>query len=169
MQILNYNTKPLKTYTMNEYNDFIKNLNKYEQIAVNVAKLINSIYPKQYPLYSDYNTIKFYDDSVSITSGEYYRGSYDEEFMSFDPKWLFLSVEEITEIVNKEKENDEIIQLQKEEEKKRKDELKKLELTNKIVDENHDKIMEIIADGGCLKMSGKIKDLIKTLVLKDEK
>lgn len=151
---------------MGEYNEFVQTLNKYEQIAVNVAKLISNIYPKKYLLYSDISSIKFYDDSVSITSGEYYRGSYDEEYMSFDPKFLLLSVEEITEIVNKEKENDAIFQLQKEEEKKRKDEQEKAELTNKLkklIEDNHDKAMEIIADGGS------VKDLIKALVLKDIK
>lgn len=153
---------------MNEYNEFVQKLNKYEQIAVNVAKLINGIYPGQYQLYSDISSIKFYDDSVSITSGEYFKGSYDEEYMSFDPKWLFLSYEEITKIVTKQKE----LELSK---KEIADRLKKVdeqlekekaELTNKIkklIEDNHDKAMEIIADGGS------VKDLIKALVLKDIK
>lgn len=97
----------------NEYQKFVADLEQLKARALYVGMLCNQYYPKKYPLYSDINDYTFFEDDISVKSGQSFRGSYDEEWLNFPSSWLFKADEEIRIALLAQIESDLIIETNK--------------------------------------------------------
>jgi hypothetical protein len=68
-----------------------------EKRAYEVANLLNGLNSKMWEMFADTGELYFYDNSVSLNTNEYFRGSYDSTSMNFKSDYLFMSDEEILE------------------------------------------------------------------------
>ena len=67
-----------------------------EKRAYEVANLLNRLNSKMWKMLVDSGEFYFYEDSVSLNTHDYFRGSYDSTSMNFKSDYLFMSDEEIT-------------------------------------------------------------------------
>lgn len=116
--------------TQEKYLDFIKTQEEVEKRAYEVANLLNKLNSKMWQMFADSGEFYFYEDSVSLNTHDYFRGSYDSTSMDFNPLYLNMTDDEITIDANriieeseeksrKIKESNDKIAKEKEEEKER--------------------------------------------------
>ncbi len=67
-----------------------------EKRAYEVANLLNRLNSKMWEMFADSGEFYFYDDSVSLNTHDYFRGSYDSTSMSFNSLYLNMTDDEIT-------------------------------------------------------------------------
>jgi hypothetical protein len=67
-----------------------------EKRAYEVANLLNRLNSKMWEMFADSGEFHFYDDSVSLNTHDYFRGSYDSTSMSFNSLYLNMTDDEIT-------------------------------------------------------------------------
>lgn len=87
--------------TKEKYLDLINTKEVVENRAYEVANLLNSLNSSIWKMYSDSGEMYFYDDSVSLNTHDYFRGSYDSTSMDFNSDYLFMSDDEIIEDANR--------------------------------------------------------------------
>lgn len=121
--------------TKEKYLDFIKTREEVEGRAYEVANLLNKLNSMMWPMFAESGEFYFYDDSVSLSTHDYFRGSYDSTSMDFNPLYLNMTdeeilkdanrlIEEADEKVRKIKEDKDKEAKDKEEEKERKEYLR---------------------------------------------
>lgn len=67
-----------------------------ENRAYEVANLLNRLNSKMWEMFADSGEFNFYDDSVSLNTHDYFRGSYDSTSMYFNSLYLNMTDDEIT-------------------------------------------------------------------------
>jgi hypothetical protein len=87
--------------TKEKYLDLIKTKEVVENRAYEVSTLLNKLNSSMWGMYSDSGEMYFYDDSVSLNTHDYFRGSYDSTSMDFNSDYLFMSDDEIIEDANR--------------------------------------------------------------------
>jgi hypothetical protein len=106
---------------LKEYNDFILVQDVLKVRALAVANLLNDIHPKKYEMYSqEAESIRFYEDEITVETGATFRGSYDSTYCSFKADYLFLTQEQIVERATKEFEEDKVSEITKKQEEAKK-------------------------------------------------
>jgi hypothetical protein len=114
--------------TLAEYNDFVKAQDALKERALAVANLLNDIHPKKYEMYSqEAESIRFYEDEITVETGATFRGSYDSTYCDFKADYLFLTHEQIIERATKEFEDDKVSEIVKKQEDAKKKADKELE------------------------------------------
>lgn len=86
-----------------DYLDFLETHNSLTERALAIGKLGKSIYPKRYYMLDDFIRVTFDAEEATIESEETFCGSTDGHWLSFPADWLFLSDEEITDLILAEK------------------------------------------------------------------
>lgn len=87
--------------TKEKYLDLLTAKAMVENRAYEVANLLNKLNSSIWKMYSDSGEMYFYDDSVSLNTHDYFRGSYDSTSMDFNSDYLFMSDDEIIEDANR--------------------------------------------------------------------
>ena len=87
--------------TKEKYLDLLTTKELVENRAYEVANLLNKLNSSIWKMYSDSGEMYFYDDSVSLNTHDYFRGSYDSTSMHFNSDYLFMSDDEIIEDANR--------------------------------------------------------------------
>jgi len=87
--------------TKEKYLDFIKTREEVEGRAYEVANLLNKLNSKMWPMFAESGEFYFYEDSVSLNTHDYFRGSYDSTSMDFNPLYLNMTPEEIINDANR--------------------------------------------------------------------
>ena len=82
--------------TIENYLNHISYQEILEKRAYEVANLLNGLNSKMWEMFAETGEFYFYDDSVSLNTAEYFRGSYDSTSMNFNPLYLNMTDEEIT-------------------------------------------------------------------------
>jgi len=82
--------------TKEKYLDFIKTREEVEGRAYEVANLLNTLNSMMWHMFAESGEFYFYDDSVSLNTHDYFRGSYDSTSMDFNPLYLNMTDDEIT-------------------------------------------------------------------------
>lgn len=96
--------------TLEEYDQFISVHRKFKARVLEVANLLNDLYPEKYEmLASETEAIFFYDDEIVVQTGLYKDGFFDETNLFMNYQFLFMDNDEITSKVINEKHNDETI------------------------------------------------------------
>ena len=67
-----------------------------EKRAYEVANLLNRLNSKMWEMFAETGEFYFYEDSVSLNTHDYFRGSYDSTSMNFNSLYLNMTDEEIT-------------------------------------------------------------------------
>jgi len=66
-----------------------------EKRAYEIANLLNGLNSKMWEMFADSGEFYFYEDSISLNTHDYFRGSYDSTSMNFNPLYLNMADEEI--------------------------------------------------------------------------
>jgi hypothetical protein len=82
--------------TKENYLNHISYQETLETRAYEVANLLNKLNSKMWPMFAESGEFYFYDDSVSLNTHDYFRGSYDSTSMDFNPLYLNMTDDEIT-------------------------------------------------------------------------
>jgi len=82
--------------TIENYLNHISYQEILEKRAYEVANLLNGLNSKMWEMFADSGEFYFYDNSVSLNTAEYFRGSYDSTSMNFNSLYLNMTDEEIT-------------------------------------------------------------------------
>lgn len=68
-----------------------------EKRAYEVANLLNRLNSKMWEMFAETGEFYFYEDSVSLNTHDYFRGSYDSTSMNFNSLYLNMTDEAIIE------------------------------------------------------------------------
>jgi hypothetical protein len=83
--------------TKENYLNHISYQETLEKRAYEISKILNKLNFQMWEMFADTGELYFYDNSVSLNTNEYFRGSYDSTSMNFKSDYLFMSDEEILE------------------------------------------------------------------------
>ena len=72
-----------------------------EKRAYEIANLLNRLNSKMWPMFAESGEFYFYEDSVSLNTHDYFKGSYDSTSMDFNPLYLNMTPEEIINDANR--------------------------------------------------------------------
>jgi len=87
--------------TKENYLNHISYQETLETRAYEVANLLNRLNSKMWPMFAESGEFYFYEDSVSLNTHDYFRGSYDSTSMDFNPLYLNMTPEEIINDANR--------------------------------------------------------------------
>lgn len=97
-----------------DYNNFVIAQDALKVRALAVANLLNDLYPQKYEMYStEAESIRFYEDEITVETGANFRGCYDSTYCDFKAELLFMTHEQIVEKITQEVKDDEAKELAK--------------------------------------------------------